>query len=260
MGTKGAIERATVRIGTSGWVYPHWRHRFYPAPLKPAKWLSFYAHHFDTVEVNNSFYRLPSYASFRRWAQQTPDGFSFAVKGPRFITHLKKLRDVGEALQRFFAAVEGLGAKLAVVLWQLPPHLKADADRLAYFLRQLSRHCFYAVEFRHPSWWHEDAVRRVLERWGVAHCVPIAPPFPKALADIVTAPFVYLRFHGWDGIYAGCFPDDELVWWAERIAAWHRAGLTVFAYFNNDADAFAVQNACQLRAMVAQRLGQHLRR
>jgi uncharacterized protein YecE (DUF72 family) len=239
-----------VRIGTSGWVYPHWRGRFYPTDLKPSDWLVFYAHHFDTVEVNNSFYRLPSHNTFAHWAMQTPSDFRFAVKASRFITHMKKLRDVGDALRRFFASVDGLGEKLAIVLWQLPPNLKADAERLDEFLRQLPRHCAHAVEFRHPSWWQDGKVRRVLEQRGVAHCVPIAPPFPKALADIVTAPLVYLRFHGWDGLYAGCFPDDELFWWAERIASWQRDGLAVFAYFNNDANAFAIQNAKQLQRLV----------
>ncbi len=245
-----------VRIGTSGWVYSHWRGRFYPTHLKPSEWLSFYARHFDTVEVNSSFYRWLSRDAFARWAAQTPSEFRFAVKASRFITHMKKLRDVGDALQRFFNAVDGLGEKLLVVLWQLPPNLRADAERLDEFLRQLPRHCVHAVEFRHPSWWQDGRVRQVLERRGVAHCVPIAPTFPKALADVVTAPFVYLRFHGWDGLYAGCFPDDELSWWAERILSWWQNGLIVFAYFNNDAHAFAVQNAQQLKGMVAERLTQ----
>jgi len=241
-----------VRIGTSGWVYPHWRERFYPSSLPTKRWLSFYAQHFDTVEVNNSFYRLPKRETFEQWRKETPDNFVFAVKGSRFITHMKKLKEVSEALVRFFSAVDGLGEKLAVVLWQLPPNLKADAERLDAFFRILSRHCAHAVEFRHPSWWQDKGVLKVLERHEVAHCVPIAPPFPKELAHMVTAPLVYLRFHGWNGLYAGFFPDDELAWWAEQITNWQKQGLTVFAYFNNDVNAYAVVNAKTLKAMVAQ--------
>ncbi len=244
-----------VWVGTSGWVYPHWRGRFYPSDLPSRQWLPFYARHFDTVEVNNSFYRLPKRATFEGWAATTPPNFVFAVKGSRFITHMKKLRDAQEALTRFFQAVEGLGEKLKVVLWQLPPHLKADAERLAEFLHQLPRHCLYAVEFRHASWWEDKRVWQVLERYGTAHCVPILPTVPKELADKVTASFVYLRFHGWDGLYEGCFPDEELAWWAERICRWHQQGFTVFAYFNNDVNAYAVRNAQRLKEFVTAKAG-----
>ncbi len=238
---------SSVRIGTSGWVYQHWRKRFYPPDLPADKWLSFYAQNFDTVEVNNSFYRLPKRQTFERWRRETPDGFVFAVKGSRFITHMKKLRDIGDALKRFFAAVKGLGDKLAVVLWQLPPNLKSDPERLSSFLRTLPSSLSYAVELRHFSWWQDENVWRVLRQFKVAHCVPIVPTIPKELANFVTAPFVYLRFHGWDGLYAGCFPDEELEWWAEKIRQWQKQGLKVFAYFNNDVNAYAVQNAMALK-------------
>ncbi|MCX7968561.1 MAG: DUF72 domain-containing protein [Armatimonadetes bacterium] len=239
-----------VWVGTSGWVYQHWRGKFYPPDLPSSHWLSFYARNFDTVEVNNSFYRLPKRETFERWRIETPEGFVFAVKGSRFITHMKKLRDVGEAVRRFFSSVEGLGEKLAVILWQLPPNLKADIDRLDKFLRDLPNICVYAVEFRNASWWQEKKVWRVLENHRVAHCVPILPTIPKELADFVTAPFIYLRFHGWDGLYSGCFPDEELEWWAEKIRTWRKQGLTVFAYFNNDINAYAVQNAMSLKKLV----------
>ena len=242
-----------VKVGTSGWVYPHWRERFYPPSLPTKQWLTFYAQHFDTVEVNNSFYRLPKRETFEQWRKETPDNFLFAVKGSRFITHMKKLKGVEEALDRFFSAADGLGEKLAIVLWQLPPNLKADAERLDAFFRLLPRHCAHAVEFRHPSWWQDERILKVLERHEIAHCAPIAPPFPKEIARIVTAPIVYLRFHGWNGLYGGFFPDDELAWWAEQIANWQKQGLTVFAYFNNDVNAYAVVNAETLKMLVAQR-------
>lgn len=240
----------SARIGTSGWVYPHWRERFYPIELPASKWLRFYAQHFDTVEINNSFYRLPKRETFERWSEETPDKFAFAAKGSKFITHMKKLRDVNDALKRFFAAAEGLGEKLAVVLWQLPPNLKSDEERLSNFLKILPSNCLYAVEFRNPSWWQGGKVWRILERFKVAHCIPIIPSIPKELANFVTAPFTYLRFHGWDGLYAGFFPDEELDWWAEKIQTWQKQGLTVFAYFNNDAEAYAVQNALTLRKLL----------
>lgn len=242
----------SIRIGTSGWVYPHWRGRFYPLGLSVTKWLSFYAQNFDTVEVNNSFYRLPKRETFECWHKETPNGFVFAVKGSRFITHMKKLRDVGDALKRFFSAIEGLSEKLSVVLWQLPPNLKSDPERLSNFLRVLPLSCHYAVEFRHSSWWQDERVWRVLERFKVAHCVPILPAVPKEIAKFVTAPFIYLRFHGWNGLYAGCFPNEEIECWAEKIREWRRQGLTVFAYFNNDVNAFAVQNALALKKLVGE--------
>ncbi len=244
------ITMSPIWVGTSGWVYQHWRGRFYPPDLPASRWLSFYTHHFDTVEVNNSFYRLPKRETFERWRAETPEGFVFAVKGSRFVTHMKKLRNVSDAIERFFASVEGLDGKLAVVLWQLPPNLKADAERLANFLQLLPDRCLYAVEFRHSSWWQDNNVWRVLERFKVAHCIPILPTIPKELADFVTAPFVYLRFHGWNGLYSGCFPDEELEWWAEKIRMWRKQGLTVFAYFNNDVNAYAVQNAMTLKKLV----------
>ncbi|MGQ9463158.1 MAG: DUF72 domain-containing protein [Candidatus Fervidibacter sp.] len=239
-----------VRVGTSGWVYPHWRGRFYPHDLKPESWLPFYASHFDTVELNNSFYRLPKRETFERWRSQTPEGFLFSVKGSRLITHMKKLMNVDEALSRFLEAVSGLGEKLAVVLWQLPPNLKANAERLYSFLKKLPKHCFNAVEFRHPSWWQEREIFKVLERCNASHCIPVAPPFPKELANFVTSTVVYLRFHGWNGIYEGFFPDEELAWWAEKVKGWQTQGLTVFAYFNNDINAFAVQNAQMLKQLL----------
>ncbi|MDW8029677.1 MAG: DUF72 domain-containing protein [Armatimonadota bacterium] len=240
----------SVRIGTSGWVYPHWRQRFYPLNLPMSQWLRFYTQNFDTVEVNNSFYRLPKRETFERWRADTPEDFVFAVKGSRFITHMKKLSDVGDALNRFFRAVEGLGEKLQVVLWQLPPNLKSDHERLSSFLKALPLSYRYAVEFRHSSWWQDKSVWRVLEQFKVAHCIPILPVIPKEIAKFVTAPFVYLRFHGWNGLYASCFPQEELEWWAEKIREWLRHGLTVFAYFNNDANAFAIQNALTLKKLV----------
>ncbi|MCS7253431.1 MAG: DUF72 domain-containing protein [Armatimonadota bacterium] len=231
-------------IGTSGWVYQHWRGLFYPSDLPQAKWLSFYSQHFGTVEVNNSFYRLPSKAAFECWCKQTPNDFIFSVKGNRFITHMRKLRSVEEPLQRFFDAVCGLGEKLKVILWQLPPMLKADPDRLRSFLRMLPSEYRHTVEFRHLSWWSDKATLKVLEEFGCAFCIPSAPMLPKYI--IVTADFSYIRMHGWNQLYSGCYPIEELQWWAERIREITRSNVDVFVYFNNDVHAYAVRNAEEL--------------
>jgi uncharacterized protein YecE (DUF72 family) len=235
---------AELFIGTSGWVYPHWRGAFYPNGLAQTRWLDFYSQNFKTVEVNNSFYRLPSRATFESWYEQTPDGFVFSVKGNRFITHMRKLKSVEEPLRRFFEAVEGLRDKAKVILWQLPPMLKADAERLRSFLSQLPKGYKYAVEFRHHSWWSDNESIRVLEEFGCAFCIPSAPMLPKAI--LVTADFSYIRMHGWNKLYSGCYPIDELEWWAKQIQKMMDRGISVFVYFNNDVNAYAVRNAKEL--------------
>ncbi|HID08465.1 MAG TPA: DUF72 domain-containing protein [Armatimonadetes bacterium] len=239
---------AQCLIGTSGWVYQHWREVFYPADLRQTDWLSFYAEHFCTVEINNSFYRLPTRATFQRWHKQTPPKFVFAIKGNRFITHMRKLRNVEEPLQRFWDAVEGLGSKARVILWQLPPMLKADAIRLRDFVEQLPRSYHHVFEFRHHSWWMDKATLRVLEDCGCAFCIPSAPHLPKAV--IVTTNFSYIRMHGWDELYAGCYPLDELKWWAREIRKLLRRGMNVYVYFNNDAHGYAVRNAMELMKLL----------
>ncbi len=238
----------SLLIGTSGWVYQHWRGLFYPPELPQAKWLPFYSERFNTVEINNSFYRLPSKAAFERWHRQTPNDFTFAVKGNRFITHMRKLRSVEEPLRRFFEAVCGLGEKAKVILWQLPPMLKADHERLREFLRVLPKGYRYAVEFRHPSWWIDRASIKVLEEFGCAFCIPSAPMLPKEI--ILTSDFSYIRMHGWNQLYSGCYPMSELRWWAERISEMLRNGIDVFVYFNNDVNAYAIRNAEELANLI----------
>jgi len=235
---------AELFIGTSGWVYSHWRGLFYPHGLAQARWLDFYSQNFKTVEVNNSFYRLPSRATFESWYEQTPDDFVFSVKGNRFITHMRKLKSVEEPLHRFFEAVEGLRDKTKVILWQLPPMLKADAERLRSFLSQLPKGYRYAVEFRHHSWWNDRESIKVLEEFDCAFCIPSAPMLPKAI--IITTDLSYIRMHGWNKLYSGCYPIEELKWWAEQIRKMMDKGISVFIYFNNDVNAYAVRNAREL--------------
>lgn len=237
----------TIRIGTSGWVYPHWRGLFYPAELRQEDWFGHYAAHFDTVEINNTFYRLPSEAAFANWREQAPAGFLYALKASRFLTHLKKLKDPHAPLEHFFTRAAQLGVSLGPVLYQLPPHWQLNLPRLEGFLASLPRKRRHAVEFRDPSWLVEP-VFRLLEHYGAAHCVHDLPPLH--VPPRVTAPFVYLRYHG-DSAHHGDYPTDHLALQAQRIRAWHAQGLDVYAYFNNDVEGYAVRNAMLLRSLLA---------
>ncbi|MEW5762995.1 MAG: DUF72 domain-containing protein [Bacillota bacterium] len=241
-----------VRIGTSGYNYPHWRERFYPPDISPRRWLEYYATRFATVELNVTFYRLPRAETFAGWRRRTPAAFVFALKGSRLITHLRRLVDVDEAVASFFAAAGELQEKLGVVLWQLPPGLHADTSRLVRFCGLLyadpvARHTRHAFEFRHQSWFAPE-VYDILRAHNFALCVADAPRWPSALE--ATADFVYLRFHGGRRLYASCYTTEELAVWAGRIKEWLAAGLDVYAYFNNDIEGHAVANAGELRALI----------
>jgi uncharacterized protein YecE (DUF72 family) len=227
-----------LHVGTSGWNYRGWRGRFYPPGLPPARWLSFYAERFGTVEVNNTFYRLPAPETFSAWARQVPERFLFAVKGNRFITHLKKLKDPRESLERFFAAARRLGATLGPVLWQLPPFLHRDLPRLRDFIVALPPGVRHVFEFRHASWAVEE-VRRTLEDAGMIFCVHDLRG--QEWPDWVTGPAAYVRFHGPDRYGAGHIRRA-----ANRIEKWLAADRDVYAYFNNDVDGHAVRNAEEL--------------
>ncbi|TAK37142.1 MAG: DUF72 domain-containing protein [Chloroflexota bacterium] len=236
---------AEVHVGTSGWVYQHWRERFYPTDLPASDLLTYYAHEFSTVEINYSFYRLPTLENFVTWKEQTPDDFVFAVKASRYITHLKRLKEPAPALERLFSRVSGLGGKLGPVLFQLPSRWSIHLDRLVPLLELLpvGQRCVF--EFRDPSWFVPE-VFRALETRGAAVCFadrggPVTP-FP------ITTDFVYIRLHG--GGATGGYPDGDMRDWAGRIASWSRQGLDVYAYFNNDWDGWAVANARQLIEML----------
>ncbi|MCK4690422.1 MAG: DUF72 domain-containing protein [Desulfuromonadales bacterium] len=236
----------TIRIGTSGWVYPHWREVFYPADLRQADWFDHYACHFDTVEINNSFYRLPSEAVFAKWRAQAPAGFLYAVKASRFLTHLKKLKEPQSPLHNFFTHAAHLGDSFGPVLYQLPPRWQLNLSRLQGFLAALPHGRHHVLEFRDPSWLVEP-VFRLLERYGVAHCIHDLPPLD--IPHRITAPFVYLRYHG-DRDHSGDYPTAHLELQARQITAWHDQGLDVFVYFNNDVGAYAVKNAMRLKSLL----------
>lgn len=236
-----------LRIGTSGYQYRHWRGLFYPEALPSRLWLPHFARFFDTVELNATFYRLPSETTVARWAELTPPRFLFAVKGSRYLTHMKRLLDHGEGLSRFFHPVSRLGPKLGPVLWQLPPHMRPDAERLDRFLADLppGRH---AVEFRDPAWYAEE-ICAVLDRHRAAFCehdhVKKDPPR-------LTGGWRYLRFHGTTGRYSGRYGPARLRRVAVDLLAWSRRDRDAYVYFNNDVGGHAVQDARDLLALVGE--------
>lgn len=239
----------SVHIGTSGWSYPHWAGVLYPPGTPPGDRLAHYVNHFDTVELNASFYRWPRPAMFAGWRQRLPEGFQLSVKAPRGLTHAKKLYAPQEWVQRITAGWHELGGKRAILLVQLAPTHTRDDARLEYFLDLIPPWIRATVEFRHPSW-HDDAVFDLLAARGVAYCVMSGARLPCLLR--ATAPFVYVRLHGPDpeNLYAGSYPDDSLRWWADRIREWEHQAKDVYAYFNNDGDGNAVRDAWTLRRLV----------
>lgn len=238
-----------VHVGTSGWTYKHWRGVFYPEDVPQRRWLEHYQQHFSTVELNATFYRLPQEQTFRRWAERSPDGFRFAVKGSRLITHLKRLRDAEDAASTFLARARLLGEHLGPLLWQLPPSLARDAGLLRDFMGLLPYDLTHAFEFRHPSWF-ADATYDLLRERNCAFCMyQLQSDETPVLA---TAKCVYIRFHGTASKYGGRYPDAALRLWAERIGGFLDDGREVWAYFNNDAGGHAVADARRLRAAVPQ--------
>ncbi len=232
-----------VRIGTSGWMYDHWEGILYPPGLPKREWLPFYTQFFDTVEINVSFYHLPGEKTFERWYEETPPSFLFAVKASRYITHVKKLKDVTEALCLFYRRVEFLREKCGPLLFQFPPRFSFHREVMESFLCELSPSFQYVFEFRHPSFFCEE-LYDLLRRHNVALCFADTPSFPYA--EVVTTSFVYLRFHGARSLYTHRYSEDELRFWAEKIKGWQKE-YRVYCYFDNDYAGFAVENALTLR-------------
>jgi uncharacterized protein YecE (DUF72 family) len=237
---------ANVHVGTSGWHYGHWKGAFYPADLPLSKRFDYYARHFDVVELNNTFYRLPTESAVENWKDSSPSGFHFAVKGSRFITHMKKLKDPEIALERFFERVDLLGRKLGPLVFQLPPHWSIDEARLRDFLHALPRRHKYAFEFRDPSW-DSTAIYKLLEKFKAAYCIFDLAGFQSPLQ--LTADFTYIRLHGPGSKYQGSYDNAALKTWADRIRGWNLSAAYIF--FDNDQAAFAVHNALRLKALLA---------
>lgn len=239
-------EQRTIRIGCSGWNYPHWRGRFYPQEQPPQEWFGFYARFFDTVEINNTFYQLPQAKTFQAWRAQAPEGFRYAVKANRYLTHLKKLKEPAEPLRRLLDRVRLLGAHLGPILYQLPPHWHLDRQRLEAFLDLLPADLLHVFEFRDRSWMVEE-VFGLLEERGVSHCTHDLPGL--AVPRRAVGPIAYVRLHGVGGLYQGSYPTSMLRSWWQWMEEQVKSGKDLYVYFNNDAEAHAVSDALRLRQM-----------
>lgn len=241
-------KRGHLYIGTCGWSYKHWLGSFYPAGAKQDDMLTHYARSFSSVEIDSSFYRLPTAETLARWAANTPKGFAFTCKASRFITHMKKLKDPAQSLVPFFERMAWLARKLKVVVFQLPPRWRCNPARLEGCLTALPPGHRYAFEFRDESWF-DPAVYDALRHHGAAFCIyDLAGRFSPLE---VTSDFVYLRLHGPKEAYASAYADRQLSRLAARIDDWRQSGLDVFVFFNNDADGQAPSDALKLQGLLA---------
>lgn len=233
-------------IGTSGWNYPHWQGIFYPKGLSQNKWLEHYAKFFNCIELNVTFYRLVQKKTFENWHKRTPKDFYFVAKGSRFITHIKKIKAIGDSLKLFIDNALGLEEKLAAVLWQFPPSLKKDLGRLESFLKLVNKTKIrQAFEFRNEAWFDKE-VYTLLKEYNACLCIAHSCRFP--CIKEVTADFVYLRFHGGQSLYASNYSDNELKEWAGFAKNFKTKD--IFAFFNNDAYGYAVKNALKFRELL----------
>ena len=236
-----------VRIGTSGWAYKDWNGPFYPDEVKAKDRLAHISRRFTTLEINASFYRMPTDKAVAGWREQTPDDFVFAWKASRYITHNKKLTDPADSLAYMFQRAEGLGGKLGPILFQLPPNLRRNDQRLTDFLKALPHRGRFAFEFRHSSW-HDPTVLDLLRDHGVGFCISDHHDAPSPWD--VTADFVYLRGHGPGGRYHGRYGEAALKDWADHIGRW-RKDHDVFVYFDNDIKSAAPADVQQLIEMLS---------
>jgi uncharacterized protein YecE (DUF72 family) len=237
-----------IRIGTSGWYYDHWKERFYPPGLAKSKWFEHYAQHFNTVEVNNTFYHLPTPQTLTRWRDLAPESFLYAVKANRYITHIKRLKDTAEEVRRFFDVVGLLKEKLGPILYQLPPSLHKDLDLLGSFIKLLPKKSPAVFEFRHESWYEQDTLE-LLGRLGAGFCIHDLGELTTPRT--ITGEMAYIRFHGTTGRYSGNYTDKMLADWIGWIKQNKKNVTGIYAYFNNDAHAYAIVNAKQLKNLLA---------
>src|SRR3954453_15332394 len=240
-------KRAGIRVGCSGWVYKHWRGLLYADSLPQKRWFERYAEEFDTVEINASFYRLPLVSTFEGWREKAPPGFRYALKANRFITHMKKLPDCEEAADGFIDLARRLERTLGPILYQLPPSLHKDLERLETFLMRLPGDLEQVVEFRHKSWYDED-VLALLDRHGVGFVTHDLKGLKSPRwASGRTA---YVRFHGAAGKYWGRYSDEALLDWTDWLVDQTRHGRSCWCYFNNDVHGHAVEDARTLKSMI----------
>lgn len=244
------MRRGGIWIGTSGWVYKEWAGHFYPKGWRKKDEFAYYARHFPTVEINATFYRLPSKKMVRGWHDRSPEGFLFAVKGSRYLTHIRRLKDTGPGLQKYFRRIKPLAERTGPFLWQLPPTFHKNAlnwKRLERFLAKVPRDCRHAVEFRHPSWLDEETFA-LLRKNNVANVWISSLRMPVDYT--ITSDFVFLRFHGLAGGAYHDYTEDELRPWAQPLIKAARRGIPAFVYFNNDLNTRAPLNAHALMRLV----------
>lgn len=240
-------KKGKIYIGTSGWHYKHWKGTFYPEGTKDAQQMEYYLQHFNTVEINNSFYKLPSSTTFDKWKGAVPDDFIFAIKGSRFITHMKKLKVQRENIEKFFNGTDRLEEKAGPILFQLPPGWKINAERLKDFLAQLPSDYRYTFEFRNDTW-YDEKIYDLLKKNNCAFCIYELAGHKSPME--VTADFVYIRLHGPGDKYQGSYDHAILQSWADRCRGWQNEGKDVFVYFDNDQEGYAAFNAKTLKEMV----------
>jgi uncharacterized protein YecE (DUF72 family) len=243
--------RGTIRIGCSGWIYRHWRERFYPPKLPQRLWFAYYSEAFETVELNTSFYHLPKADTFAKWRDQAPPNFRYAIKAQRFITHMKKLIDCAEPVEEFIKRARNLGAAIGPVLYQLPPRFQLNRERLERFIDLLPPDLDHVFEFRDKSWLTQE-VLDLLDARGVSFCVHDMAG--SATPRWASGPVAYVRFHGGAGKYWGRYSDEGLLGWSDWIVEQSRVGRDVWCYFNNDIDGHAIHDALTLRSMIGQAL------
>ncbi|RNI31300.1 DUF72 domain-containing protein [Rufibacter latericius] len=240
-------ETGTIYIGTSGWHYNHWKGKFYPEGVTPKQFTEYYLRFFRTVEINNSFYRLPSAETFATWRTSVPPDFLFSVKASRYITHMKKLKDPQQSLAQFLGNALALEEKLGPILFQLPPVWRLNLERFHDFLKALPPYHRYTFEFRDQSWYNPE-VFALLQQYNHAFCIYDLAGHLSPLE--VTAGFVYVRLHGPEGKYAGSYSEETLQFWASHCRTWAAAGKDVFVYFDNDIGSHAPFNAIALQELV----------
>ena len=238
-----------IQVGCSGWMYQHWRGILYPEGLPQRLWFQRYSEDFDTVEINASFYRVPKFETFESWLNKAPEGFRYAVKVNRTITHLKKLVGVEETLNDFVARTRQLGPALGPLLYQLPPSLKLDLNRLERFLKLVPADLSNVFEFRNKDWYGPETYD-LLDRYDASFCVHDMPG--SKTERVAVGPVAYIRFHGSEGKYWGRYSDDDLLGWSDWITAQSRQGRTVWCYFNNDIHGHAIHDAQTLRSIIRQ--------
>jgi uncharacterized protein YecE (DUF72 family) len=241
------MKKGSVFIGTSGWNYRHWKGTFYPAGLAAKEEFAYYSSRFATVELNNSFYHLPSSDTFALWKKSAPAGFIFSVKAPRFITHMKKLKTDHNGLQEFFSNADYLKRKTGPFLFQLPPKWKINPERLESFLHQLPGRHRHTFEFRDTSWYTKE-IYEILSRHNCAFCIYHLAHHLSPLE--ITADFVYIRLHGPGNKYQGSYDTKSLHEWAKRCRKWMSSGLDVYVYFDNDEAGYAAANAATLQELL----------